>query len=183
MDTGKRTHPWLRHRLSARRHLERYNANASEAGLRHPILSGIMVAAAATIFSLGVTYYFYARQLEATYALTTIQTRISTCLAISEHYKTYLSNNGSLIIGVLDSGKYVRISTNFERHQKSLNMARALNLCLFEGGSLDGLNDCLNLRTTDGNGNYNPYVSVIDTRSSSPPAQGHVWPAKRNPVC
>jgi hypothetical protein len=183
MYKGHRTHPWLRHRSIARQHVERQDTPAPDTGLRHPILSGIMVAAVATIFSIGVTYYFYARQLESTYAFTTIQTRISTCLAISEHYRSYGSDDASPVIGVLENGENVRISSNFERYQKSINMARALDLCLIEGGSLDGLNDCIILRTTDGKGNYDPYVSVIDTRSSSPPDQGNIWPAKRNPIC
>jgi hypothetical protein len=183
MNSYQRKHSWLRHRSSARRQDDRNTANKSEAGLRHPILSGVMVAAAATIFSIGVTYYFFARQLDATYALTTIQTRISTCLAISAHYESYLSDDASPIVGVLENGESVRISTNFERYQKSINMARALDLCMIEGGSLQGLNDCIIRRTTDGKGNYDPYVSVIDTRSSRPPAEGNVWPAKRNPIC
>ncbi len=171
------------HRAAVRRAGNQREKATVNVALQHPVLSGVIVTAVATVLSVAATGYFQARQLEAGYALTTVQTRISTCIALSEHHKYYISDNEAQKRVVLDDGTVMAVSDNRERHVASINMARALDLCLVEGKSLSGLNRCITLRTTDGEGNFDPYISVIDTKSSKPPSEGGQWPGQRNPAC
>ena len=151
--------------------------------LAHPLLSGIAVAIVAAFLTLFVTSYFERQQLEAAFALSAVQVRITTCIALSEHHKDYSNETKAGTNVILDDGTLAVSSNNRERHISSINMARALDLCLIEGKSLEGLEACILLRTTDGNGNYDNYVSVIDTKSSHPPQDGGPWPGQRNPSC
>lgn len=113
----------------------------------------------------------------------TVQTRVAACVALAEHHFKYKSSTEKGVLLTLDDGTPAVSSTNAERHRSSINMARALSLCLEESNDATALSDCIIKKTTNGDGLHDDYVSVFDTQSSKVDENVVRQSGKRNPAC
>jgi hypothetical protein len=152
--------------------------------LKHPLWSGIIITLVAATLSTVATHYLQGVQVREAFGLSSVQSRISGCLALAEHHRHFMSSSEKPVQVILDDGTLTVASTNHERFSASINTARALSLCLVNKANFQEVEDCILLTTTDGSGTIDNYVSVIDTKSSKPPVKENApWPGQRNPSC
>lgn len=146
-------------------------------------LVGYLVSASLLDEELETHRSLQKEELEAIRVFQTVQTRITACVALAEHHFEYRDPKEIGEPLVLESGELATSSTNQQRHSSSINMTRALSLCLEDSKDASSLSSCISLRTLDDDGLPDDYVAVFDTISSKINKNLERQPGKMNPAC
>jgi len=153
--------------------------------LNNELRNGLIAAAVGAITGGGISLWLQNKSLNETTALAAVQTRIAACHSIAENHHRWAGDDKILEVEVKtgDTTSLLWTSTNAERRDASINMARALTLCLAKYHRADEVMTCVSVTTTDSAGNFDRYVRVVDPKSDAPPLEGQTRKGAFNPAC
>jgi hypothetical protein len=144
------------------------------------VIGGLVGAATGGIIAIVAQERALAEQ--AVFA--SVSARITTCSSLAEFHHQFAGDDVATMVRLDQYSDPLPLSTNVERRNNSIYMARALSLCLAERDRAAAVVACINETTLNQQtGEYFDYVSVIDTASDTVESEDVIVAGNRNPAC